>query len=310
MTTTALPTLFVSHGSPMLVFEDTPARSFMAGLASTLPRPKAILCVSAHWETDRPAVSGAAKPETIHDFSGFPEALYRLQYPAPGAPELAKRVAELIPNMIIDKGQGLDHGAWNPLMLIYPEADIPVALLSILLAAGPAAHVALGRKLAPLREGVLILATGGAVHNLASSRSTAGRPPIGPSLRRLAGRAHRRRRCRGVGGLQASAAGGGASRPSAGGAFPAAVRGARRRSGRIFEGQGPRAPPQLRPWQPQHGCLCLGMIGGQSAQADRRPISLAYADWVWIPRVEKIFRSSPGAYIAHDVAAADELALT
>ena len=86
----------------------------IAGLAATLPRPKAILCVSAHWETDRPAVSGAAKPETIHDFSGFPEALYRLQYPAPGAPELAKRVAELIPNMIIDKGQGLDHGAWNP----------------------------------------------------------------------------------------------------------------------------------------------------------------------------------------------------
>ena len=84
MTTTALPALFVSHGSPMLVFEDIPARSFMTGLAATLPRPKAILCVSAHWETDRPAVSGAAKPETIHDFSGFPEALYRLQYPAPG----------------------------------------------------------------------------------------------------------------------------------------------------------------------------------------------------------------------------------
>jgi len=167
MSTSALPALFVSHGSPMLVFEDIPARKFIAGLGATMPRPKAILCVSAHWETDRPAVSGAARPETIHDFSGFPEALYRLQYPAPGAPELAKRVAELIPNMIIDKGQGLDHGAWNPLMLIYPEADIPVAQLSIQLTAGPAAHVALGRKLAPLREeGVLILATGGAVHNL------------------------------------------------------------------------------------------------------------------------------------------------
>lgn len=167
MASEALPAVFLSHGSPMLVFEDIPARKFMAGLGRSLPRPKAILCVSAHWETERPAVSGARAPETIHDFYGFPDALYRLSYPAPGAPDLARRVGELIEGIAIDENQGLDHGAWNPLMLIYPEADIPVAQLSVQLPAGPAHHLALGRKLAPLaREGILILASGGAVHNL------------------------------------------------------------------------------------------------------------------------------------------------
>jgi 4,5-DOPA dioxygenase extradiol len=167
MTATPLPALFLSHGSPMLPFEDIPARQFMAELADSMPRPEAILCVSAHWETDRPAVSGAARPETIHDFYGFPEQLYRLSYPAPGAPDLARRASQLIEGITIDEGQGLDHGAWNPLLLIYPEADIPVAQLSVQLAAGPAHHVDLGRKLAALREeGVLILASGGAVHNL------------------------------------------------------------------------------------------------------------------------------------------------
>jgi len=167
MSSASLPAVFLSHGSPMLVFEDIPARHFMAGLGKTLARPKAILCISAHWETDRPAVSGARRPETIHDFYGFPEALYRLTYPAPGAPDLARRVGELIPGLVIDESQGLDHGAWNPLLLVYPEADIPVAQLSVQLAAGPAHHLDLGRKLAPLgEEGVLILASGGAVHNL------------------------------------------------------------------------------------------------------------------------------------------------
>ena len=163
----SMPSVFLSHGSPTLILENLPARDFLASLGSMLPRPKAIIAVSAHWNTERPAVSTAERPETIHDFYGFPEALYRLTYPAPGAPDLARRVGELIPGLVIDESQGLDHGAWNPLLLVYPEADIPVAQLSVQLAAGPAHHLELGRKLAPLREeGVLILASGGAVHNL------------------------------------------------------------------------------------------------------------------------------------------------
>jgi 4,5-DOPA dioxygenase extradiol len=162
-----LPAIFLSHGAPTLVMEDIPARDFIAGLGAALPRPGAILCISAHWETPEPAVSGAARPETIHDFYGFPDALYRLTYPAPGAPELARRVKELIPEAAIDPGQGLDHGAWNPLMLLYPAADIPVAQLSVQVAGGPEWHLDLGQRLAPLAgEGVLILASGGAVHNL------------------------------------------------------------------------------------------------------------------------------------------------
>lgn len=166
-----LPVVFVSHGSPMLVFEEIPARDFMAGLGRALPRPDAILCVSAHWESETPLVSGARRPETIHDFYGFPEALYRLRYPAPGAPALAARVRDLLQAAgfrgAIDPDRGLDHGAWNPLMLIYPEADIPVTQLSIQPRLGPEHHFALGRALVPLRgEGVLILASGGAVHNL------------------------------------------------------------------------------------------------------------------------------------------------
>jgi len=171
MSSALLPVLFLSHGSPMLPFEEIPARDFIAGLGPRLPRPKAILCVSAHWETGAPAVSGAERPETIHDFYGFPEALYRLQYPAPGAPTLARRVQELLApagfECRIDPVQGLDHGAWNPLLLMFPKADIPVAQLAIQQPLGPAHHLALGEALAPLRgEGVLVLGSGGAVHNL------------------------------------------------------------------------------------------------------------------------------------------------
>jgi 4,5-DOPA dioxygenase extradiol len=166
-----LPALFLSHGSPMLVFEDIPARHFIAGLARTIERPQAILCISAHWETERPTVSAATAPETIHDFYGFPDELYRLRYPAPGAPALAGRVVELLDEAgidgAIDPGRGLDHGAWNPLLLIYPQADLPVAQLSIQAHLDPAHHAKIGRALQPLRrEGVLVLASGGAVHNL------------------------------------------------------------------------------------------------------------------------------------------------
>lgn len=166
-----IPSVFVSHGAPTLVFEDIAARDFMAGLGAQLPRPKAILCISAHWETEEPTVSAAPQPTTIHDFYGFPDALYQLRYAAPGAPDLAHRVAELIASAgarcNIDQDRGLDHGAWNPLMLIYPRADIPVTQLSIQSSLDPARHAAIGRALRPLREeGVLLLASGGAVHNL------------------------------------------------------------------------------------------------------------------------------------------------
>lgn len=171
MTDTLLPTLFLSHGSPMLPFEEIPARDFMAALAPRLPRPKAILCVSAHWETPSPAVSTAERPETIHDFYGFPQELYQLRYPAPGAPQLAERAAALLGGAGIrcslDPARGLDHGAWNPLLLIYPDAEIPVTQLAVQPALGPHHHLALGEALAPLRrEGALLLASGGAVHNL------------------------------------------------------------------------------------------------------------------------------------------------
>jgi 4,5-DOPA dioxygenase extradiol len=166
-----LPSLFVSHGAPTLILENGPTCDFLRGLGTSLPRPKAILAVSAHWETERPTLSAAAQPETIHDFYGFPDALYRLGYPAPGAPDLAQGAESLLRandlHPAIDSGRGLDHGAWVPLMLMYPEADIPVLQLSIQPQLGPAHHVSVGRALASLRDDdVLILASGGAVHNL------------------------------------------------------------------------------------------------------------------------------------------------
>lgn len=166
-----MPAIFVSHGAPTLPLEESSAREFLAQLGGELPRPRAILAISAHWDTAQPVVSAAARPATIHDFHGFPAELYRLRYPAPGAPELARRVAELLgagglaTEIVPDRGP--DHGAWVPLLLMYPEADIPVTQLSIQSRLGPAHHLRLGEALQPLREeGVLILASGGATHNL------------------------------------------------------------------------------------------------------------------------------------------------
>jgi 4,5-DOPA dioxygenase extradiol len=170
-TMSRFPVLFVSHGAPTLPLETSAANAFLSGLGRKLGRPSAILAVSAHWETEQPAVSAAAAPETIYDFYGFPQELYRLRYPAPGAPQLAERVAELLQAgglpVAIDRDRGLDHGAWTPLILMYPEADIPVTQLSVQPGAGAAHHFRLGEALRPLRdEGVLILASGGITHNL------------------------------------------------------------------------------------------------------------------------------------------------
>lgn len=166
-----LPALFVSHGAPTLALEPGPTRGFLAQLGSGFERPKAILSISAHWETAAPAISSAQRPETIHDFYGFPEALYAMRYPAPGAPDLAVHAARLLADAGFaassNEERGLDHGAWVPLMLMYPEADIPVTQLSVQSRLGPQHHWRIGEALRPLRdEGVLIIASGSVTHNL------------------------------------------------------------------------------------------------------------------------------------------------
>jgi 4,5-DOPA dioxygenase extradiol len=167
----ALPTLFISHGAPTTPIEDIPARKFLVGLGRQYRQAQAVLCVSAHWETPSPAVSAVPEPETIHDFYGFPAELYRIQYPAHGDSALAGRAAQLLESAGIkcdvNDSRGLDHGAWVPLTLMYPEADVPVIQLSIQHHLDPARHLALGQAIEPLRhEGVLILGSGGAVHPL------------------------------------------------------------------------------------------------------------------------------------------------
>lgn len=166
-----MPVLFLSHGSPTLPFDQIPARDFMVRLGGQLPRPSAILVISAHWETGLPSVTGTPSPATIHDFHGFPAALYELSYQVPGNPPLAARVVELLEaggfGALVSEDRGLDHGAWVPLMLVFPQSSVPVLQLSLMHQRSPADHIALGRLLAPLRdEGILIIGSGGAVHNL------------------------------------------------------------------------------------------------------------------------------------------------
>lgn len=166
-----MPVLFLSHGAPTLPLEPGETGMAWQRLGAQLPKPSAILMISAHWETSTPTVSRAVRPETIHDFSGFPEALYKLRYPAPGAPEMAQAAARALQQAEIpvqlDDTHGLDHGAWVPLSFLFPQADIPVAQLSLQPDKDPAWHVALGRALRPLREqGVLIIGSGAISHNL------------------------------------------------------------------------------------------------------------------------------------------------
>lgn len=161
-----LPAIFVSHGAPTLPFDDVPARDFLRGLGQTLGRPSAIVMMSAHWETASPTANAVAVNDTIHDFGGFPRRLYELRYPAPGDVALASQVAALTGGAV-DTARGLDHGAWVPLMLMYPDADIPVVQLSVQPHLDAAHHIALGRRLAGLRDdNVLLMGSGGFVHNL------------------------------------------------------------------------------------------------------------------------------------------------
>lgn len=175
------PAVFVSHGAPTLALEDIEANRFLRGLGDQLGQPRAIVVASAHWLTAAPAVCATAQPATIHDFSGFPPALYEISYPAPGNSELAHRIADLLAaaglQSTLDTQWGLDHGAWVPLMLMYPGANIPVLQIALQPQLGTRHHFNLGRALAPLREeGVLILASGGATHNL-GELSAPGTPP-------------------------------------------------------------------------------------------------------------------------------------
>jgi 4,5-DOPA dioxygenase extradiol len=167
-----LPSLFVSHGAPTLPLETAdPTHVFLRRLGTSIGRPQAILMVSAHWDTPVATVTTAAQPATIHDFYGFPPELYALRYAAPGAPALAHDVMGLLQAAGIsarsDAERGLDHGAWVPLTLMYPAADIPVVQLSLQTPAGATHHLRIGEALRPLRErGVLLIGSGGATHNL------------------------------------------------------------------------------------------------------------------------------------------------
>jgi 4,5-DOPA dioxygenase extradiol len=164
------PVLFLGHGSPMNAIEDNAFTRALVALGARLPRPAAVLCVSAHWLTPGTFVTGMSKPRTIHDFGGFPEALYRVDYPAPGSPELAALVRDTVGGgavRIDDAEWGLDHGAWSVLRHLYPKADVPVVQLGIDFDSPARRHFELGRKLRPLREkGILILGSGNIVHNL------------------------------------------------------------------------------------------------------------------------------------------------
>lgn len=177
----ALPSVFLSHGSPMHALQAGAAGEAWAALGRRIGKPRAVAIASAHWETGLPQVTGNPKPETIHDFSGFPEPLYRMRYPAPGAPEVAQRAQALLKESgftaAIDGRRGLDHGAWSPLLYMYPDADVPVVQLSVQPALGTRHHLAVGRSLKKLlEEEILVIGSGHLTHNLRDWARGAGRP--------------------------------------------------------------------------------------------------------------------------------------
>jgi 4,5-DOPA dioxygenase extradiol len=192
---TTFPSLFISHGSPMIVLEDTPAHAFLADYGRRLGRPKAILVASAHFETAAPMLTADAQPEMIYDFGGFPRALFEMQYPAPGDPALAAQAAALLgaagmPAQLAAH-RGFDHGAWTPLKLMYPDADIPVVEVSVQPRLSAAHHIAMGRALAPLREeGVLVMGSGSLTHNLREMSRGGGDPPAPAWVREFGDWAH------------------------------------------------------------------------------------------------------------------------
>lgn len=174
MSHTRMPALFLGHGSPMNVLDDNVYTRAWQALGETLPRPKAIVAISAHWYTRGVMVTAMDKPKTIHDFGGFPQELFDTRYPAPGSPALAQRLADLLapePVTLDTDNWGLDHGAWGVLIKMYPDADIPVVQLSIDGTKPVAWHYEMGRKLAALREeGIMLVASGNVVHNLRAVR--------------------------------------------------------------------------------------------------------------------------------------------
>ena len=180
-----LPSLFISHGSPMLALQPGASGPALQRLAADLPRPRAIVVMSAHWESRELLVSGSPAPETWHDFGGFPRELFAVQYPAPGDPALAQQIVELLADdglpAHLDNQRPFDHGTWVPLSLMYPAADIPVVQVSLPSHMGPALQTRIGQALRSLREqGVLLIGSGSITHNLGELDWRAGPQSIEP----------------------------------------------------------------------------------------------------------------------------------